>query len=175
MKIFLKNRYSKGFTLVELLVVVAIVGLITVIVFTNYRMGEKEFLLQGAVHQISQDARRVQGMALASRSIGGSVPSGYGIYFNLSDPNQYILFADNDDDGLYGSGDTDIEVLEINLPISLTAISTGSPLSVVFSPPDPSVLISGNPATAETSITLNYEGGGGGTININKVGLIEAE
>jgi len=169
-----KLKSQKGFTLVELLVVIAIVAVISAIVFANYREGEKQFGLQRSAYKLTQDTRRAQNMAMGARTTGGDIPEGYGVYFNSAAPGQYILFAD-EGDGLYGSGDTDVETLELESGVSITDLSPASPLTIVFYPPDPSVLISGNPAITSSSITLNYQGGSSKTISVNKVGLIETQ
>lgn len=167
-------KNDRGFTLVELLVVISIIAVISAIVFANYRQGEKQFSLQRSAYKLTQDIRRAQNMAMASREVGGAVPEGYGIYLNTTNPTQYILFAD-EGNGLYGSGDTDVETLGLEAGISITGLSPASPLTIVFYPPDPTVLISGNTEINSASITLNYGGGSGKTVSVNKVGLIEAQ
>lgn len=165
---------SKGFTLAELLVVIGIIALISTVVFANYRQGEKHFSLQRASYALVQDIRSAQNMAMGARTVAGVVPEGYGIYFNTSTPTQYKIFADNGD-GLYGGGDTDVTTLQFESGIAITSLSTGGTLSVVFFPPDPSVLISGNELITSASITINYEGGPARIISVNKAGLIQAQ
>jgi prepilin-type N-terminal cleavage/methylation domain-containing protein len=165
---------SRGFTLVELLVVIGIIAVISAIVFANYRQGERQFSLQRSSYSLVQDIRSAQNMAMGARSVGGTVPEGYGVYFNSSLPDQYILFADNGD-GLYGAGDTDIDTLYLETGITITNLSTGGTLTVVFSPPDPRVSISGNEGITSASITINYDGGPAKIVSVNKVGLIEIQ
>jgi len=171
-----KLKSQRGFTLAELLVVIAIIGVISIIAFANYRAGEKQFSLQRSGYKLIQDTRRAQNMAMAARAIGGQVPTGYGVYFTSGTPTQYILFADNDGDGLYDEiEDTAMETLSLEAGVTITNFSPGSPLTIVFYPPDPSVLISGNPSNNSASITLNYSGGVAKTVSVNKVGLIEIQ
>jgi len=170
-----KLKSQRGFTLAELLVVIAIIGVISIIAFANYRAGEKQFSLQRSGYKLIQDTRRAQNMAMAARAIGGQVPTGYGVYFTSGSPTQYILFADNDGNGLRGAGDADIETLYLEAGVTITALAPASPLTIVFYPPDPSVLISGNPSNNSASITLNYSGGVAKTVSVNKVGLIEIQ
>lgn len=165
---------SGGFTLVELLVVIGIIAVISAIVFANYRQGEKQFGLQRSSYSLVQDIRSAQNMAMGARTVGGTVPEGYGVHLSLAAPDQYILFADNGD-GLYGTGDTDIDTLYLETGITITNLSTGGTLTVVFSPPDPSVLISGNEGITSASITINYDGGPAKIVSVNKVGLIEIQ
>jgi len=165
---------SEGFTLTELLVVISIIAVVSTVVFANYRQGEKQFSLQRSSFGLVQGIRSAQNMAMGAHLVGGVVPEGYGVYFNLAVPSQYVLFADNGD-GLYGTGDTDIDTLQLETGITITNLSTGGTLIVVFFPPDPSVLISGNEGITSASITINYDGGPAKIVSVNKVGLIEAQ
>ncbi len=167
------KKNSAGLTLVELLVVISIIAVISAIVFANYREGEKQFALQRSAHKLAQDIRRAQNMAMAARGIGGVVPRGYGIHLITTSPTQYILFADNNGNGLRDAGDTDVETLGLETGNSITGLSPASPLTIVFFPPDPTVLISGSPANTLASISLNYAGGAGRTVSVNRAGLIE--
>ena len=54
--------------------------------------------------------RQAQVFGLSVRSTdGGIFTGGYGVYFSTSTPQQYLLFADTDDDNLYDSGE-EVEV-----------------------------------------------------------------
>jgi len=167
------NR-QKAFTLIELMVILVVISVISVIVFADYRQGEKQFSLQRSSFAVGQNIRNAQSMAMGATTAGGSVPAGYGIYFNISSPDQYILFAD-EGDGLYGSGDTDIETFQLEEGVNIINLSPASPLTVVFYSPDPSTVISGDSVTTSCSVNLNYDGGLGKTISVNKVGLIEVQ
>ncbi len=169
-----KLKIQKGFTLTELLVVLAIIGVISTMVFANYRQGEKQFSLQRSSFAVGQNIRNAQNMAMGAVTVGGSVPTGYGIYFDISNPGQYVVFAD-EGDGLYGAEDIDIETFQLEAGVNITNLSPASPLSIVFYPPDPSTVILGNPVTTSCSISLNYDGGLGKTVSVNKVGLIEVQ
>jgi prepilin-type N-terminal cleavage/methylation domain-containing protein len=165
---------NKGFTLVELLVTVSIISLLSVVVFANYRLGEKRFALERSAHKLAQDIRRAQNMSMTTQEFQGAVPGGYGIYFNITNPTQYFLFADLNGNKIYDSNEK-VQTLEFEKRVSIIILSPSSPLNIFFFPPDPAVLISGNPAINSASITLNFEGGSGKTIKVNKVGLIEIE
>ena len=170
------KKRRNGFTLIEMSVVLFILTFIAAIVFANYREGERQFALQRSAHKLAQDIRSVQAMAVASREIEGLFPKGYGIYFEETGSNEYILFADVDGNGLYDEGDEEIKRLKLEQKVVFVEIFPGSPLTIVFQPPDPSVLISsGDGISTSSSIFLNYQNGAGKTINVNKAGLIEIE
>ena len=52
-------RKDKGFTLVELMVVMAIVAIITSAVLLNYRVGNERLALYRSANKLVQDIRRV--------------------------------------------------------------------------------------------------------------------
>jgi prepilin-type N-terminal cleavage/methylation domain-containing protein len=184
-----QNECLKGFTLVELLVVLLVIGLVSSIVLISYRGSQRKLALTRSAYQLAQDIRRVQGMAMAAQEFEGNVPQGYGISINLTGPGgnnkQYALFAD------FGVGETVIETLEFEKGIEIKQIRlTESPnppalrFKMTFFPPDPLVeivrvlpLVGGDPTLGnEASITLRYKDDGPEkTINVNKAGLIEIQ
>lgn len=172
------KKNSDAFTLIELLVVISIITLIFTIVMFNYRAAEKQFALQRSAHKLTQDIRSAQSMAMVTREIEGIVPEGYGIYLTNSS-NQYILFADLDGDGLYNENidlnlNSGRDPLRFETGVFVSNLSA-NPLHIAFYPPDPTILISGAPENTLALIYLNYEGGSGKIIRVNKVGLIEVE
>ena len=164
---------NKGFTLIELLVVTGIIVLFTALVLANYRLGEKQLGLQRAAHQLAQDLRRSQEMALSSQKINGQVPRGYGVYLNKNQAFQYILFADLDANQRYSGPSEKVEekTLEGIVRISQLLPELDSALTITFVPPDPSVVF--YPDAAAAFITLSVEETK--TIQVNKAGLIAIE
>lgn len=160
---------SRGFTLIELLVVTSIIVLMTIWIFPNYRAGNEDLNLQISASKLTQNLRKVQEMAVSAKEFQGEVPmGGYGIYFNISDPTRYILFADKDGGKDYdGSGEA-VEIFQLEKNTKLSNLSPLGPLTVVFSPPDPVVYF--YPDAAVVSITI--EAKSQKTVQINKAGLI---
>lgn len=171
-----KPKYkNKGFTLIELLVVTSIIVLFTALVLANYRLGEKQLGLQRAAHQLAQDLRRAQEMALSSQKINGQVPKGYGVYFNKNQAFQYILFADLDGNQQYSGSSEKKEEKTLEGIVRISQLSpesdSDSALTITFVPPDPTTVFYPDAATA--FITLSAEGTK--TIQVNKAGLIAVE
>ena len=85
------TRKQRGFTLLEITVVVAVIALLSTIFLANYRGGDKQYALLRASHKLAQDIRAIEEMALSSRKtpeiiFGGTFPKGgYGIYIT-NDP-----------------------------------------------------------------------------------------
>ena len=165
---------KKGFTLVELMVVIAIIALISVIVFANYREGEKQFSLQRSVHKLAQDIRRAQNMAMAAKEYSGCSTGykyGYGIRLTTAgaETGHYILFADCNNNEDYDSGEM-VEDIEFESGVEIKTLS-GDPLRITFTPPDPTINIKpSDPASIQLGTDSQTK-----TITVNNAGLIETE
>ena len=185
---------NKGFTLLELTVVIAIIILLSGIVLTNYRVGEREYALLRSAYKLAQDLRQVEKMAMASEtlpsSFGGGFPKGgYGIFFQ-NNSNSYILFADCDGDKEYDETGAalscakatpgnpypeGIKELFLEEKIKISNLYPSSPFFITFFPPDPVIEIkSGGLSYNSATITLTYDGEIK-TVKINTVGLIEID
>ena len=161
---------SKSFTLVELLVAVGIIILLTALVLPDYRAGERQFALQRSASKLAQDLRRAEEMAMSAKeppTAPDTFKGAYGINFQTNSSN-YILFADLDNDQIYDSGE-EIETLPLEKKVKISNLSPASPLTISFTPPDPTVNI--NPSDSLASITLTNNGQTK-IIKVNKVGLI---
>src|SRR4030042_2002670 len=140
---------KKGFTLIEITVVVSIIVLLGTIFIINYRGGEKQFALQRSAHKLSQSLRGAQEMAMSAQIFEGSFPAGgYGI--SLQKDNEfYILFADLDGDGIYDDFPNPEKIEEISLEngiyISQLLPSSDNSLAITFFPPAPEIKINNNP------------------------------
>lgn len=112
-----KINKNKGFTIFELLVVIFIVGIVSSILVVNWQKNERQYRLQRSAHEIAQNIRKVQGMALNGFKYDPALvpPPYYGVYFSDTIPNSYIMFADTGLDGTGGqtnkccSGDVILE------------------------------------------------------------------
>ncbi len=102
---------NKGFTILEITVVVGIIGLLAVVVFFNYQGEGGQFALSRSVHQVAQKLRQAEEMAMSSQKTpagcekveeGVFPKGGYGIHFAIDPENYYMyLFADCDGEGDY--------------------------------------------------------------------------
>lgn len=198
-------RFSKkiltGFTLIELMVVLAIIIGLAGIVLANYRGGERQSALLRSTHRLAQDLRWVEEMAIASQKtppeFGEEVfpRGGYGIYFKIDPqtPKGYriILFADCDGEGDYddlpiattcagsapGTGksrDETIKTLTLEEGVVIKTLFPSSPLSITFKPPDPEIFISGG-NLAIITLSLKDAPTITRTITVHKTGLIDTK
>jgi prepilin-type N-terminal cleavage/methylation domain-containing protein len=103
-KIF-KSISERGFTLIELMVVIAIMALIAGAVIANYAGLRPSRNIRIAQNELVTNIRKVQSYSLSSRNILGNTPVQYYVMkFSTSAPNQYII------EGMY-----DVKTLPIQL------------------------------------------------------------
>jgi len=182
---------NKGFTLIELIVVIAIIGILSTVFLTNYRGGNELFSLKRSAHQLAQDIRRVEENGTASKEFKGEFQGGYGIYLEEGS-NQYIIFVDCNGDEKY-NGPTvacddctggscsknkfteEVETLLFEEGVSVSTIvpSFSGNLYIIFTPPDPTVTF--NPDAEEVLINIQTQVSGDietKTVYVNKSGLI---
>lgn len=184
-----------GFTLLEITVVVAIISLLSTIFIVNYQGGERSFALRRSAHQLSQDLRMAQEMAMSSQEFENTFPAGgYGIYFK-KDSNSYFLFADCDGDhsydepgsaptcapgGSFFKGERIKEIfLEQKVKIStITPSSISNTLEITFFPPDPETTINSDSdpeSDADSASIVLTSDGQSVEIKIYSTGLIDIQ
>lgn len=171
---------AKGFTLIEMLVVLAIIVIITGVVIFNIGADRQNSALLRSAQKFSLDLRRAQSFALSSKVFKTSgVPCGWGAHFNGVGSNSYVIFADlavnqncSDRDFMRAAnGNEDFETINLESGIMVNGLSSGLS-DIVFTPPDPTVNFT--PGQISASIVLINKDGATRTININKTGFISS-
>jgi len=174
--IFHRNmKNGEGLTLVEILVIIAIMILLSAIILPGYQQGKRQLALARSARKLAQDLRRTQEMGMSAREFGGIVPEGgYGIYFSSTTPSSYILFADYNPQNQQYDGLSEMVEGPLELEKGVESESLNPPqdgeLAVVFTPPIPLVFIT--PDSSSAFITLTNDGQSS-TVRVNKAGLIE--
>lgn len=141
---------SLGFTLIELLVSVSIIGLMSTLIFTNYRQSGVGIDLTSGAQQLASKIRVAQNYSLGTEKFNNLTPlGGWGIHFDTANLNSgYILFADKDGNRAYDSGEAySTTTLPVRIKIDKLTIGSStqeSVIDVVFSPPDPRTYINNN-------------------------------
>ena len=160
------HNSSRGFTLIEMLIVMAIMaGLSTVLVY-NFRVSATN---RAARHQVSSevvgDIRRAQAMALSGSQYQGNIVCGFGVHY--LDSQTYLIYGKlpvgNSCSALttrnYAGGDPVVETKKIaNDQFQIQSAFW----DIFFAPPDPKTYINNSavltaPATV-TNINLILKG-----------------
>lgn len=108
---FFRGRFSKdrftlkaGFTLFEMLVSVAIITLISGVVFFNHSKFKSDTEITNIAYRMALSVREAQVYGISVRQFGvtdQNFNASYGLHFNKNTPDAFILFADGNNDGLY--------------------------------------------------------------------------
>lgn len=83
-----------GFTLIEMLITLAIIGVVTAIAFSGQASFNRSLLLTDAAYTVAVSIRQAQSLGLSSRQFGGVTNAGYGADFSSATPTSYTIFAD---------------------------------------------------------------------------------
>lgn len=168
----------RGFTLIEMLVVLAIIIVLMSIVFSGQLNFNRTLSLNNAAYDIALTLRQAESYGLSSQAFGGVNNPGYGVYFQNTTPTSYIFFSDiypavssgaqpdaRPGDGIYEASplNENVQTYSLNNGFTLSAFcvySTGSgrvcttgsltALSVTFSRPNALTTIKGKTASWAT-------------------------
>jgi len=147
------QKKESGFSIIELLVVIFIIGLISSSVLVSYFNGNNQYSLTQATQILAANIRQVQNKALSGQQQGVS-PYGFGV--KIVSATQYVIFlnptsAPSND---YVEGSSQI-VETISLPTGTVV----SPINqrIFYIPPDPTTYL--NNSAGAGSITLTITAG----------------
>lgn len=177
---------KKGFTLIEIIVVTAIIVILSSIFLANYRAGEKEYSLLRTANKLAQDIRRAEEMAISARECqnpiacpsGGVPPGGYGFYIDKFSDDRYMIYADSGSEK-YTDGEQ-IETIYLEQGVYIqNLVPSSANFSINFKPPDPTIEIKDNAGQDKDNVTitiaLRTDTSKTKTITVNKVGLIDVD
>lgn len=193
---------KRGFSMVEVLVTIAIATGLMALVVTNYYTSNDSLAIKSAAQELSIAIRQAQAYGLAVRESGiGSLNFNYayGVYFFYSSGSPattYVIFIDRDGDYFYdvgtgscGSVTTEcIETITLRNGVKITSIQNSlsavpvgaTSLNISFKRPNPDALIyfkngSGGTVSGPTSIgkvILTSPRGVNATITVDNTGQI---
>lgn len=168
---------SKGFTLVEILVVIAITALISGMVISNMRKGGEVSDLRSSAQKLTEVVKQAQMMAFSGKQISGvRIDGGYGVYVNdTEDPSSYKLFVNDyqPDSYAFESDDTVLKDFKLSKDVFLSQVDH---YFIIFVPPGRNIYVGttspGTLLTSDSLVTLKHEIGRYAYIEINSQGRI---
>ncbi len=151
----------RGFTLIEMLVVIGIIVVISGIILTNNARFGGLVQLQNLAYDIALSVRQAQVYGISVQRFSGSTfAAAYGMHFAASSPNTYVLFGDVNApiNGVYDPGGAIPELVQsttiqsgygiVNLFVTNSGVEsatgTVTSLDVTYRRPDPDACISKN-------------------------------
>jgi len=174
---------SLGFTLFELMISMAVISIVSSVVFAGKNQEEKKLFLKTTAFSLSQNLREYQEKALSAQNIACPSPShnlcGFG--FNFVEGNDfYTPFADCSLNCL-SSGhfldENDVIFSAVSLGKTKICSLAGGNLNIVFSPPDPTVYLNNVKWGSEVGIALCLKSDTAiqKNVKVNNAGKIEIQ
>ncbi len=165
----MKHIIQKGFTIIEMLAVLAIFSILTAIVVFNYAKFRSDTILTNMAYEVALSIREAQIYGVSARSsVSGETAdftNAYGIYIPTIPTNAYYLFSDTDSanggtgdktfsgsDCTISNGDTCITPYTLQQNIKITAVyvndgcENSTKFSILFKRPNPEPIFSKNGA-----------------------------
>lgn len=184
----------RGFTLIELMVVLAIVAAVTATVLTSQSSFNKTLILANTAYDIALTLRSVQTYGIGNRAVGGAVGAGYGLHFQRGTLGTFTVFADTfpspscetpdckPGNKTYENGsDAFVQTYTLGNGMTISnfcAFSGGwscesSSLDIVFARPNPDAFISANGSSYSAAcVTISSPQGGAKYISVASSGQI---
>ena len=184
---------TRGFSLIELLVVTGIFVVITGVVLANNAQFNSSVLLGNAAYDVALSVRQAQVYGLSTQQYSGEFQVGYGVHF--AGTTEYLVFADLDPEHnkRYDAG-TDQIVQQITLGRGHTIKrfcgvktdttedcsdndATLTHLDIGFLRPNPDATVTGDSPTAYSTakIVLQSKNGETRTVTIQSTGQISVK
>jgi len=96
-----KKQASRGFTLVEMLIVIGIIATLSGVVMFQYSRFDSQVLLRNLAYEVALSIREAQIYGVSVRGSGSSFNTQFGVHFTLSEDTKVRLFRDTNSDGKY--------------------------------------------------------------------------
>ena len=106
---------QKGFTLIEMLVVTAIISIITLMLLLRQSRFSSSVVMRSLAYSVALSVRQAQVYGTSVLGVGGGASPVYASAYGLSvsSPASYTLFADSNNNGIFDSGEV-VKVFSLN-------------------------------------------------------------
>lgn len=142
-----KRKFLRGFTVIEILVIIAVMGIMLSIAFVNLSSGRTGAKLDAAQREVASAVQTAKSNALQGKTASGSVPKCWG--FKFTDNDTYIIFpSDCSTDG------SSVETSDLGNGVKLKSPSPANS-KILFSVPNGGVTLA---AASPTAIELEIPG-----------------
>lgn len=176
---FLKTRSNQGFSLLEVLITAAIIGMITGLVTIKYGSFNNLILLKNQAYQIALELRETQTRSLSVTGSSAEFRYPYGLYFATAEPDRYTLFRDSNENGYYNAGE-ELEIRNLDSRFEITSLCSASAcglttLSITFKRPNfDAIMNNGTVSDGKINISTITDTGTR-TVRVNAAGQITVE
>lgn len=178
----INNTSHKGFSILEVMITTAIIGVITGIVVLKYGAFNNLVLLKNQAFQMALDLRATQTKALSAQGQSGTAfRYAYGVYFSTATTDRYILFVDSDGDNVYDNGEA-LDTRKLDSRFVISSLCSGatcnlSSLSITFKRPNfDAIMNNGSVSDGRVNVLpKNSTGATARTIIVNAAGQISVQ
>jgi len=174
----INRKYIKsGFTLIELMIVIAIIAIISALTLFNNAKLNSSILLNNTAYEISLIIRDAQISGLGSKVTnlnGNATTSNQGVYIDPSNPEEIIFFSDKNKDNKYTPGSEENQIYNIENKragkiLSICTIVADTPckssntsnvpnLNIIFKRPNPEAYFYIGSDTSTPDPVVDYMG-----------------
>lgn len=150
----ISRKQHRGFTLIELIVVVGILVVISSIILANYSKFGGQVLLRNLAYDIALSVREAQVYGISARSfLGAQFAAGHGVYVDLAEGNTFFfIYTDVDNNAFFTSAATEwVETFSIGRGYTIDRLCipsgpssetcTATKLDMLFKRPEPDAII----------------------------------
>lgn len=184
----IKSISQSGFTLIELIIVIGIIGLISAITLFDSRRLNSNILLSNTAYEIGLIIRDAQVSGLGSKLLENATTSNQGVFFDTSIPEQVVLFSDivnnnkfdelSDKSQIYNIENKRagkiLSICTINNDICTNVVD----LNVIFKRPNPEAYFytyPGGEFNGNVAVNIGFEDGECKSIIIYKTGAVQID